>query len=461
MKRIDYILIFFMTLNFTSLIAFNNITYAGGIALYPKGTKGLGNMYAGGAAIANDASTIYWNPAGMTILENSEVEIGFFGINPTIKFSNSGSNNNLPDILGGPTAIQGGNGGNAGDPSFIGNLFLSQKLNESFSIGLGIFSPFGLSTKYNENFVGRYYALNSELTTLDINPSAAYRINKNFSVGVGVSAFYADAKLSNAIDFGLLRSLPPILDRTAQPSTGSQDGKATMQGDGWGYGWNTGLMYEFDKNTRFGISYRSKLSTQIKGDTKYTIPSDQASQAIADALSLNNSDSKANIDFPATASLSGYHRFGNWGIMGDITWTQWSSLDEIKIKFSNNANDNVTTLKWNDTLEYSVGLEWYYNNNWTFRSGIKFDKTPIPNAKYRSPRIPDDDHLNFAIGASYNFNDNWKVDFGGSWIYFLGDSKIDKSSTTDPNNENFARGGLNGKYDIYGYILGIQINYIF
>jgi long-chain fatty acid transport protein len=450
----------FVTIFTISIVLICN-AFAGGLATYSKGVKGSGNMNAGGAAIAQDASTIYWNPAGMTVLKKSEIEISIFAVAPTIKFTNAETTNNLPTLLGGPTYIQGTNGGNAGEFTLLGNLFWSQKLNDSLSMGLGIVSPFGLSTNYDQAFVGRYYALKSQLFTVDINPSIAYRVNQHCSVGAGLSAQYSDATLTNAIDFGLLRSLPPLFDPTAQPSTLIQDGKAKLQGDGWGYGWNFGILYELSNNTRFGFSYRSKVSTSIKGDVTYLIPNDSASQAIAFANNLFNSDTKTNIEFPATASFSAYHRIGKFGIMGDITWTQWNSLDEIRIKFANGAMDNVTTLKWNNTLEYAVGLDWYYNDNWTFRCGLKYDEAPTPNSELRSPRVPDYDHLDFALGGSYAFNDNWKIDFSGAWIQFFGNSEINKPATNDPNNENFARGALKGEYDIYAYILGLQLNYLF
>ena len=433
---------------------------ASGFQLTEKGVKGLGNAYAGGAASADDGSTIYWNPAGMAVLEKSEVNLGLFMVRPYFKFEDKGTTNSL----GQP--IPGGNGGDAGGYKWVPNLFWSQKLGSKWNVGLGVVAPFGLGTEYDDNWVGRYHSVKSQLTTIDINPSVSYRINNMFSVGGGISAQYAMAELTQAVDYGLATNLSPALGAVfgAQtPSALANDGKAELEGNSWGYGWNLGVMFELSQMTRFGLSYRSQVKHKIEGDVKYSDPSNPALTGISAAANgATKVDAEADIKLPAAASLSGFHRFGNWGIMGDVTWTQWSSLDELRIKFANNNPDNVTTFDWKDTWAFSFGANYYASQAWTVRGGLRYDISPIRNEELRSPRVPDEDRLWAALGATWQFHQSWSLDFAGTYIWVVNTPKIDKTTDlTDPSNENNLRGALQGEYDAYSYILGLQINFMY
>jgi long-chain fatty acid transport protein len=117
----------------------------------------------------------------------------------------------------------------------------------------------------------------------------------------------------------------------------------------------------------------------------------------------------------------------------------------------------VTTLDWDDSFYYAVGTTWYYNDQWTFRGGLAYDQTPVPSAKKRSPRVPDDDRFWISAGAGYEFLDRWGIDFASTYIWTTGDPKINKTAT----GEDTFRGNLVGDYEAYSYILSLQINYTF
>jgi long-chain fatty acid transport protein len=422
---------------------------ASGFQITEKGTKGLGNAWAGGAAVAEDASTVYWNPAGMTRLDGNHAELSLHLIRPSFKWNDDGSTT----VLGQP--LTGNDGGDAGWANFVPNFFYTHAFGDKWRAGIGIVSPFGLQTDYDDEWKGRYYTTKSSIFTVDINPSVAYRINRYFSVGGGVSAQYLNAELKNDVDYGTIdvATTGGIFGLVPQGA----DGHAKVEADDWAWGFNLGALFELNENTRFGLTYRSKVKYKDdSGDASFSTPA--AAQPLANILGLVDTDASAKIEFPASASLSAYHKLNEkWAIMGTVTWTQWSCLDELRIKFDSGAADSVTTLDWNDSFFYAIGATWYYSDQWTFRGGLAYDQTPVPSSRKRSPRVPDEDRYWISGGASYEFLDHWGIDFGGTYIFTADNPKIKKTAT----GEDTFRGNLVGDYDAYSYILSLQINYTF
>jgi long-chain fatty acid transport protein len=420
---------------------------ASGIQITEKGTKGLGNAWAGGAAVAEDASTIYWNPAGLTRLDGNHAELSVHFIRPSFKWDDDGST--ITPAAGG-APLTGSDGGDAGGPNFVPNFFYSHAFGDKWRAGIGIVSPFGLETDYDDDWKGRYYTTKSTLLSVDINPSVAYRISSQWSVGAGISAQYLDAELKNKIDYGTISG-----GAVGAPQT--VDGKAKVEMDDWAWGYNLGVLFELTENTRFGLTYRSKVKyDDDDGDATFNTPA--AAQPVADQLGLVDTGTSAKLDMPANASLSAYHKLNEkWAIMASVVWTQWSSLDELRIQFDSGAADNVTTLDWDDSFYYAIGTTWYYSDQWTFRGGVAYDQTPVPDKEKRSPRVPDDDRFWVSTGASYEFLDRWGLDFAGTYIWTDGDPEIKKTAT----GEDAPRGALNGSYDAYSYLLSLQINYTF
>ena len=197
-----------------------NSALGSGFAITEKSVKGLGNAFAGAAAVAEDASTIYFNPAGMTRLTGHQVQAAANIIIPSFKFDDSGSTT----VLGMP--LTGGDGGDAGEAAVVPNFFYAHSLSEDLKIGVGVVSPFGLATKYDSDWVGRYHAIKSEILTIDINPSIAYKIHRMLSIGGGLSFQYVDAELTNAIDYGTINAVSmaglPLLPQGA-------DGKIKLE----------------------------------------------------------------------------------------------------------------------------------------------------------------------------------------------------------------------------------------
>jgi long-chain fatty acid transport protein len=442
---------------------------AGSFQLSEQSVSGLGVAFAGGAASAEDASTLFFNPAGLTLLDKGELQLGLHAIIPSDEFQNQATRYNLPGTPFNGLPVLGGNGGNAGINHILGNLYLSQPLvrNSSYgdiTAGVGVFSPFGLETDYQPDWVGRYAALRTKLTTIDIQPTLAWRYDR-LSLGAGVDIQYASARLSQAIDFGLAAqaplgqfyaALPAILAARGVPAAaipgviaatrgaytaagfvpGGRDGVTEITGDDWAVGFTVGALFEYRKpgedngflqEGRIGASYRGKMDHTLEGDADFRrvplitapgapvqFPSPTAFQDIFFAQGVT-----AALDIPDILHASIYQRFAKqFAVMGDVTWTHWSRLQQVPIVFDNPGTPtNVLTINYDDAMRYAVGFEWYACKNLTLRTGFAYDETPIQSPDFRTPRIPDNNRYWLSFGAKYSPRDWLDLDVGYAHLF--------------------------------------------
>ena len=434
--------------------AMSTSALAAGFALMEQGVKSLGNAFAGGAAAAEDASTVYYNPAGMMQLEGQQVTTGLHIIQTSFEFSNQGSTHALQNFTN--QGLTGDNGGNAGGYHFVPNLYYVNRLNQDWAVGLGINVPFGLTSDWDSGWTGRYYALKSGIMTININPSVAYQVNEHLSLGAGVSAMYMEGEFSQAVDFGTVFN---ALGGTPQQN----DGKATIKADSWGYGFNLGMLYRFNDQTRVGLSYRSQVDQDLSGDADFeygtTVATLRATMAALDPTKASwflDGGAGSSVTLPDTASLSLYHQVNDkLALMTDVSWTGWSDLPELRITFDSGQDDSVTTLNWDDAWRFGVGASYKYSEKLTLRCGTMYDQSPIPSAEYRTPRLPDQDRLWTNLGASYALNDRMSFDVGYAHLFMIGNGKINQEAT----GENVTRGGLKGEFDNTGNVLSAQMNY--
>jgi len=410
----------------TSLISIaSSVSHAAGFAIIEQGVSGLGNAYAGAAARAEDASTLYFNPAGMTFLSGQQAVAGLHIIKSSVKFTDSNSNINT-----------GGDGGNAGTTGVIPNLYYIMDINEDIKFGLGINVPFGLATEYDKNWRGRYQAVDSSVTAININPSLAFKANEQWSFGLGVSLQYIEAELTNAVDFGTIcldqelsngGTLPNGTCNSVGLNPRATDGFSKITGDDWGVGFNLGVIYSLSDATRIGLSYRSEVKQDLDGKADFTLPA--AAQSIF-ATAFADTGVSAKIDLPATAALSAYHQLNNrWALLADITWTGWSSFQELKIEFDNNRPASIEEENWDDSARYSLAVNFMPDKQWTYRAGLAFDETPIPSDEMRTARIPGSDRTWLAFGAGYTLTKNFQVDVAYVHI-FVADAKINRTGAT-------------------------------
>jgi len=428
------------------VVACISLLYAGsvlgaGFALVEQGVSGLGNAYAGGAASAEDASTIFFNPAGMSRLSGHEILIAGHLIMPYANFENRGSTH----VTGAP--LSGGDDGNAGDAKIIPNLYYSRKISDRFAVGIGVNTPFGLATTYSDDWVGRYHGIKSDLMSININPSFAYKVTDALSIGAGFSAQYVDAELSSAVDFGMIGFSLGIPGLAPQQNDGFFD----LKGDSWGVGYNLGLLYEFTENTRVGAAYRSRIEHTLEGDADFSKVPAPLSSAFRDT------GAESDVTLPDSLSISFSHQFHpQWMVMADFTWTNWSLFDELIVKFDSGQDPNRTIENWDDSYRYSLGVSYIPDKNWVLRIGTAYDTSAVSEAKYRTPRIPDGDRIWTALGFGYRISEIFGFDVAYAHL-FINDPDINKTATGDDT----LRGALKGTYSTHINIVSAQLTMSF
>ena len=437
-----------LVLGIAGVLTITSQAQASGLQLTDQSVTGLGRAFAGGSLPNDDASAAYYNPADMMLGKGMQAQAGFIFIGISTEANNAGSTTRLPANLGDfltkpgtlPVFVTIPSSGlandNGGEDNVVPNGYYIADIDDRMRFGVSLNAPFAVSTSYGRNWVGRYHAVDSELTTIDINPSLAYRVNDNLSLGFGVSAQYADATLTQA----LFNPLTPFI----------KDGYAEIKGNDWGFGFNLGATYEFDSTTRMGLSYRSRVKYTLEGD-----------RTISDYIPGRNGEIPATVDWtaPDWLLLTAYKRINDqWAVMGGVRWTNWSLFQELRFKYAD-GTQTVIEEKWDDSWTFNIGVSYDYTPEWTFRAGYQYDQTPVPSDEYRTPRIPDSDRNAFAVGFSYRPNPQLSVDFGYMYLLF------DDSSTNNTINllpvPGLATDTLLLDYNSYGNLIGLQVSYKF
>lgn len=426
-----------------------------GYQLFEQSGSGLGNAYAGAAASAADASTLFYNPAGLAWLSGNQVVGALHAIRPTADFTNGGTTT----VLGAPAS--GGNGGDAGRVSILPNLyFTTDTLGHGLTLGVGINSPFGLSTKYDPDWVGRYQAIKSELETINLHGAVSYRFNDMIAVAAGLNFLRANAELSNAIDFGALcfARVNPVTCAAGGAGLlpGNQgaiasDGNGVIEGSDWGVGYTLGAVVEPMPGTRIGATFRSKVDLDLTGYGKFTTPALGPFAALA--APFTNTSASAALTLPEVAAFSVFSQLTpNWAVMADITWTNWSRFDVLRVEYQNLLPDTVVQQNWDDTFRYSAGVTYTLNDAWKFRTGFAYDESPVPD-EFRTPRIPDEDRTWLTFGISHRISSQGTIDVGYLHV-FVDDSVLDKVGESDGSR-------LRGTYDASVDVISLQYTHQF
>ena len=405
---------------------------AAGFALIEQSGSGMGNAYAGAAAIAEDASTIYFNPAGMTYIEGTQVVGALHLIRPRGEFNDKDSD---PAPVNRPL---GGEGGDIGDLAFVPNFYYKRDISETVKFGLGVGAPFGLKTEYDKDWIGRFQGIKSELKTVNINPALAFKVNDQLSLGFGINAMWIQAELTNAVNASGLG----LGERTLK-----------VKGDDWGFGYNFGAIYQFTPDTRLGLAFRSKVDQRLKGDAKSSL-----TQLNAIPAQTLNTDVTAETTLPETLSLSAFtHINDKWDLLGDVTWTRWSRFRELRIVRDNGTNTTLgfTPENWNNTMRYSIGLNYKYSDTLKLRAGVAYDEEAIDD-EFRTVRIPGNDRKWLSFGAGWQATPTTKLDIAYAHLFI---------SNPDINNNdgqsNLSRARVVGDYDASVDIISMQVTHNF
>jgi long-chain fatty acid transport protein len=430
-----------------------------------QSASGMGNAFAGGAAIAEDASTVWYNPAGMTRIPGPQFILGGSYIHPSF----------TANVISASTALNApiaGGGGNAGENAFVPNVYLTYPVSARFTVGAAVNAPFGLVTSYDDGWAGRYHALRSDIKTVNINLAAAYKLDDTLSLGLGVNHQNIDAELTQAVDFATICTVAGILPPPTIPGTSAcgaptftqpgnpNDGsaKVTAKGDAWGY--NVGVITRLGL-ARVGFAYRSQMKYKLDGQFDITAPANVPNALLTDSrFRLVDSPAHTDVTLPSTLSLSGvFETQGPWTLMADVTRTNWSVLPELRIRFDSGQADQVVTLNLKDAYRYSVGATYRVSEAWVLRTGVALDRSPVTSAADRTPRLPDSDRRWVSVGAGLRASKSVNLDFAYTYVR-LADSSIQKTAG-GAGSENFSRGNLSVNYTGSVQIVSAQVRWAF
>lgn len=425
---------------------------AGGFSLsVESGAAAVGNAQAGSAALAEDATTVFYNPAGLARLEGRQLSMVASAVGPSAHFSNSGSTSAIPSI-----PLTGGNGGNAGSWGFVPAGAYAMDVTSRLKFGVGFNAPFGLKTEYDNDWVGRYHAIKSELKTISMTPALALKVDDRLSLGVGFIAEWARAELTKAVDFGAAcfgSTFGPAACTAAGILPQTKDGRAKVEGEDWGFGFSVGALYQVVPSTRVGVAYRSKITHVISGTASYRNPQlPNPFNALTSTPVTSNNAARANLTLPETVSVSSVTQItSKWSLLGDVTWTNWSRLDELRVHFSNGAPDSVTKENWHDTVRVAVAVNYQATDAWKLRAGWAYDPTPVKD-QFRTPRIPDENRVWLAFGANVKVSSAGSLDVGYAHLFVKDASSNDTAA---------GAGTLQGHYNDEVNVISAQLNYRF
>ncbi len=445
MKRI--LIVLFCALPLLSFSPSNS--HAAGFAILEQSAEGIGYAYAGAAAGYGDGSEIAYNPAAMSWLPETIISHSSHLIITSAEFNNEGSSN---PMLGG-VPLGGSNGPDGGDVNFVPSLYIAGEFFEDVHIGLGVHAPFGLRTDYDREWVGRYHAVTSELKTIQITPAISRKLTDNFSLGASLNAMYAEATLSNAIDFGTIGvgALGPMGAAAAGLAPQMNDGYASVNGNDWGFGFTVGGSYKYGDDSKVGVSWKTQTPIDLKGDADFEVPT--AALPLTATGRFVDQTAGASIDLPENVTGSWIHNFSDeFGLLAEVQWTGWSNFEELRIRYDGAQPDTVQDESWDDVWRYSVAVRYSPTEKLDLSLGYTFDEEPIPDTARRTPRIPGNDRNWLAVGLKYRADDD--LVFKATYAHlFISDADVSLPDATGNT--------LVGSFDNAVDLVGVGVDYTF
>jgi len=396
----------------------------------------------------------------MSQLDERQLTLGGNGIFVTSDFANEGSEAASGTPLEQPLQ---GTEDETDQPGFVPNFYLVQPLGEDWRFGFGVNAPFGLASEYDDDWLGRYQATESELVVINTNATVSYALTDQFAVAVGLDFQYADTTLENKVDsFGACAQaagannmpLDSCFAIHGGPGNAEADSSVDIEGDDTDLTVDLSLFWQPLETTSLGVTWREGAEFELEGNAEFTSSESCAQDPLCSAtLDRLGGDVEAGAAMPDTLTVSASHEMGrNWALHGDIAWTEWSSLQQVDI-INTGTDQSISELELNygDTVRYALGTTFAPGDTWTLRFGVAFDEAPQTDAEFVTPRIPDEDRIWLSFGFNYVLSDRASVDFGYTHL-FVDDAEIDST-------EQGSR--LIGDFDASVDIVGAQVNWRF
>ena len=434
-----------------SLLLGKNL-YAGGFSLYTESTGyTIGNFAAGVAAEAFDASTAWYNPAGLALIHEQQAIVSGVGVLPTTILSGYSQYNytESPPYLEQFANIQGT------ENALVPSVYYAKPLLPNLTVAASLTAPFGLASNWSPTSAVRYAGTYSKLLTIDASPEFGLRINDHLSLGAGLDLEYAE------VTFNSILGLPNL----GQPAN-LYDSKSDNHGDSFGVGFHTGLLFMLQENhTRFGLNYQSRIAHHFIGKSELKgrladSPMFDNSDAIFSSNDLNSND----IQLPDIITFSGYHDLNDrWAMLGSVVYTGWSVFKNIELHNIAGATitdgltevDFISHEDYRNTWRAALGFNYKWNDKWMLRMGGGFDQTPTIDTQ-RTIRLPDGNRWALSAGAHFQPFAQWTMDVGYTYLQALKHITINKLAVLDENNSVY----VNATGQAYASLVGVQINWL-
>lgn len=456
--------------------------FAGGFSLNEQSASAMGVANAGAAANPENATTVLFNPAGMSQLKGTNISFGASVLDIDAK-AKSGSMSTT-DQLGG--TVTGSNGGDIADPAILPNFYLTHQVNESIDVGFGIHAPYGLAADYDNDFEGRYFADKTELTAISFSPSIAVSNGDGLSMGLGINIMYAEGRLSKFLDVrggaykkaieggktpaqaaGIANGLGQAFDQTY----------ADVEGDDVAVNFRVGFLYEFSDETQLGLTAQTGTEFELDGDMEFSNYPVRTGPGLTDfAPATLTEKATVPLAIPESITVGARHRLTDTvTVLAGATYSRWSRFEELDIfsaegdagqvsqAIQQASGDPIThvTEKWKNTWQFNVGSIWQATPEWAFKAGYAWDESPVD--QYVTARIPSADRHWLTLGTQWeDAQSGWAVDAAVGTLIFADDAEVDdreyshQAPTTQVGKANYK-----AEYELSAWSASIQVSKAF
>lgn len=404
-----------------SLLATAMLLAAGGanaaaFQLAEVSTSGLGRAYAGEAAIADNASVVATNPALMSLFKTAQFSTGGVYVDSRINM-NGDVDSYLKSGTTQFTKYGSASARNVVPGAFVPNLYFVAPVNDKFALGAGMNVNFGLKSEYDDSYDAGVFGGKTDLTAINLNLSGAYRVTEGLSLGLGVNAVYANAQVErnagiimDSVQDGQVKNAlnAVVPGTTITDYLTSKDKSVVSLQDraAWGFGWNAGVMYQFNEANRIGLAYHSKVDIDFTDRTATSLGAKGIEAGKTGDLTLT---------LPDYLELSGFHQLTDkLAVHYSYKYTHWSRLTKLNASYENGKKAFEKELQYSNNSRVALGASYDLYEKLTLRAGIAYDQAA--SRHQRSAAIPDTDRTWYSLGATYKFTPNLSVDLGYAYL---------------------------------------------
>lgn len=437
---------------------------AGGFSLNEQSASQMGVANAGAVANPENATTVLFNPAGMSQLSGTNISFGAAVLDID---SEAKSGAEVSNQLGGD--VEGSRGGDIADPAVLPNFYMTHEVNDSIDVGFGIHAPYGLAADYDNDFKGRYFADKTELTAIAFTPSVSVNNGKGLSMGIGLNIMYAEGRLSRFQDPALLEA--GIGQVIGQPVS-LEDPYADVEGDDVGVTFRVGFLYELSEKTQLGLTAQTGTELDLEGDIEISNFPDPANP-MGPTKTLTE-QVRVPLAIPESATLGVRHELtSDVTLLAGATYARWGRFEELDIVSRRDAPGeassvtgypyiNHITEEWKNTWQFNVGSIWQATPEWALKAGYAFDESPVD--EYVTARIPSEDRHWLTLGAQWkDVQSGWAVDVAVGTLIFADDAKVDDNeySHTDPTGNPSTPANYTAEYDLSAWSAAFEVSKAF